>query len=176
MRAEKTSILQEVRGKLSGSSFFFLTNYKGLTVGKTDDLRRRLRGAKADFTVVPNKQFSLAAKECGYADLSKEALKGPSALVYGKGDVVAAAKVLKDFIKENDKKPALKVGGLQGAVLSATDVESLAALPSRESLLGQVVGTIAAPMTQLVGVLQQKVASVVYVVKASADKKGTAAG
>jgi large subunit ribosomal protein L10 len=97
-------------------------------------------------------------------------------MVYGKGDVVAAAKVLKDFIKENDKKPALKVGGLQGPYFLATDVESLAALPSRESLLGQVVGTIAAPMTQLVGVLQQKVASVVYVVKASADKKGTAAG
>jgi large subunit ribosomal protein L10 len=114
MRAEKVSIMQEVRGKLSGSSFFFLTNYNGLTVGKTDDLRRRLRGAKADFTVVPNKQFGLAAKECGYANLGKEVLKGPSAMVYGKGDVVAAAKVLKDFIKENDKKPSLKVGGLAG--------------------------------------------------------------
>lgn len=176
MRAEKVSIMQEVRGKLSGSSFFFLTNYNGLTVGKTDDLRRRLRGAKADFTVVPNKQFGLAAKECGYANLGKEVLKGPSAMVYGKGDVVAAAKVLKDFIKENDKKPALKVGGLQGSVLSPADVDSLAALPSREALLGQVVGTIAAPMSRLVGVLQQKVASVVYVLKASADKKGPAAG
>ena len=176
MRAEKVSIMQEVRGKLSGSSFFFLTNYNGLTVGKTDDLRRRLRGAKADFTVVPNKQFGLAAKECGYANLGKEVLKGPSAMVYGKGDVVAAAKVLKDFIKENDKKPSLKVGGLQGSVLYPADVESLDALPSREALLGQVVGTIAAPMSRLVGVLQQKVASVVYVLKASADKKGPAAG
>ncbi len=175
MRAEKTSILKEVQGKLSGSSFFFLANYKGLTVGKTDDLRRRLRAAKADFTVVPNKQFGMAAKVCGYASLSKAALQGPSALIYGSGDVVAAAKVLKDFVKENDKKPALKVGGLQGTILSPTDVESLAALPSRETLLGQVVGTIAAPMTQLVGVLQQKVASVVYVVKACADKKSPAA-
>ena len=175
MRAEKSSILQEVRGKLSGSSFGILANFKGLSVVKTDDLRRRLRGAKADFTVVPNKQFGMAAKECGYTDLGKTALKGPSALVYGKGDVVAAAKILKDFIKENDKKPELKVGGLQGTLLSPTDVECLAALPSREILLGQVVGTIAAPMSQLVGVLQQKVASVVYVVKACADKKGPAA-
>ncbi len=173
MRAEKISILKEVQGKLAGSSFFILANYKGLSVGKTDDLRRRLRGAKADFTVVPNKQFGLAAKECGYAGLGKEVLKGPSALVYGKGDVVAAAKVLKDFIKENEK-PVLKAGGLQGSLLSPADVESLAALPSREILLGQVVGTIAAPMTRLVGVLQQKVASVVYVVKAVADKKGPA--
>ncbi len=175
MRAEKASILQEVQGKLSGSTFFILTNFTGLSVVKTDDLRRRLRGAKADFTVVPNKQFGLAAKACGYADLSKAVLQGPSALIYGRGDVVAAAKVLKDFIKENDKKPSLKMGGLQGTLLSPTEVESLAALPSREVLLGQVVGTIAAPMTQLVGVLQQKVASVVYVLKASADKKGQAA-
>jgi len=174
MRAEKKSILQEVRSKLSGSSFFFLANYTGLSVIKTDDLRRRLRGAKADFAVVPNKQFGMAAKECGYADLGAS-LSGPTALVYGKGDVVAAAKILKDFIKENDKKPALKVGGLQGTLLSPADVENLAALPSREVLLGQVVGTIAAPMSRLVGVLQQKVASVVYVLQASADKKGSAA-
>ncbi len=174
MRAEKISMLQEVRTKLSGSTFFILTNYNGLTVSKTDDLRKRLYGAKASFQVVGNKQFDKAAKECGLPAIDPAALSGPSAVVYGSGDVVAAAKILKDFIKENEK-PAIKVGGLQGQLLSPADVESLAALPSREVLLGQVVGTIAAPMSQLVGVLQQKVASMLYVLQAYAEKKGQSA-
>lgn len=171
MRAEKISMLKEVRTKLSGSSFFILTNYQGLSVAKSDDLRKRLRDAKASFQVVQNKHFGMAAKECGLPSIDTAMLSGPSALVWGEGDVVAAAKVLKAFIKENEK-PAIKVGGLQGQLLSPADVESLAALPSREVLLAQVVGTIAAPMSQLVGVLQQKVASVLYVLQASAEKKG----
>lgn len=173
MRPEKSAMLGEVRKKLSDSSFFILTNFQGLTVMKTDDLRRRLRGAKADMQVVPNKIFGLAAKEVGYPDIGK-GLVGPSAVVFGAGDVAAAAKVLKDFIKENEK-PVIKVGALQGTVLTSADVESLAALPSREILLGQTVGTIAAPMSRLVGVLQQKVASVLYVLQAIAEKKGKAA-
>jgi large subunit ribosomal protein L10 len=174
MRAEKISMLQEVRQKIADSSFFILANYTGLSVLKTDDLRKRLRGAKANLQIVQNKQFGKAARECGYGELDAKALTGPSALVYGKGDVVAAAKVLKDFIKENEK-PVIKIGALQGQLLSRTDVESLAALPSREILLGRAVGTIAAPMSQLVGVLQQKVASVLYVLQAYTEKKGKAA-
>lgn len=174
MRAEKVSMLQEVRTKLNASSFFILTNYKGLSVIKSDDLRKRLRNAKANFQVIQNKHFGMAAKDWGIPSIDAAQLRGPSALVYGEGDVVAAAKVLKDFIKENEK-PAVKLGGLQGKLLSPADVESLAALPSREILLGQVVGTIAAPMSRLVGALQQKVASVLYVLQAYADKKGPAA-
>lgn len=174
MRAEKISMLQEVRSKLSGSTFFILTNYQGLTVTKSDDLRKRLRDAKAGFQVVPNKQFGKAAAECGLPAIAPEALSGPSALVYGDGDVVAVAKILQEFIKQNEK-PSVKVGALQGQLLSPADVESLAALPSREVLLGQLVGTIAAPMSQLVGVLQQKVASTLYVLQAYAEKKGQSA-
>ncbi len=174
MRAEKKSILAEVRSKLSGSSYFFLTNYQGLSVRKSDDLRKRLRAQKASFQVVPNKQFGLAAKACGLPEIDGSILRGPSAMIFGEGDVVAVAKVLKDFIKENEK-PVVKVGGLHGQLLSRADVDSLAALPSREILLGQVVGTIAAPMSRLVGALQQKAASVLYVLQAYAEKKGPAA-
>lgn len=174
MRAEKISMLKEVRTKLSGSSFFFLTNYQGLSVSKTDDLRKRLRAQKASFQVVQNKHFGIAAKELGLPEIDAKILRGPSAMIFGEGDVVAVAKVLKDFIKENEK-PVVKVGGLQGQLLSRADVDSLAALPSREILLGQVVGTIAAPMSRLVGALQQKVASVLYVLQAYAEKKGQAA-
>ena len=172
MRPEKIAMSAELKTKVSGSGFMILANYKGLSVGKTTDLRKRLRGANAKVQVVKNRVVKHVLKDAGAPSMDA-GLKGPSALIYGNGDVVAAAKILKTFIKENEK-PVIKIGALQGSVLTAADVEALAALPSREVLLGQVVGTIAAPMSQLVGVLSQKVASVLYVVQAVADKKGKA--
>ncbi len=173
MRSEKTSIIEELRNKVKDSSFLIVADYQGLNVGKTEELKRRLRGVKAQFQVIQNRMFKRVASELNQPGLEKGIL-GPSAMVYGKGDVVQAAKVLKDFIKENNL-PAIKIGSLQGAVLSADDVQQLANLPSREVLLATLVGTIAAPLTQLVGVLQQKVASVVYVLKAIQEKKEKAA-
>lgn len=173
MRSEKTSIIEELRSKVRDSAFLIVADYHGLNVGKTEELKRRLHGVKAQFQVIQNRMFKRVASELSQPGLEK-GIAGPSALVYGKGDVVQAAKVLKDFIKENNL-PAIKIGTLQGDLLSAAEIQQLAGLPSREVLLATLVGTIAAPLTQLVGVLQQKVASVVYVLKAIQEKKEQAA-
>ena len=90
--------------------------------------------------------------------------------MFGKGDVAQTAKVLKDFIKENEK-PVIRLGAMQGVALTAAEIVQIATLPSREQLLSQLVGVLAAPMSQLVGVLNQKVATIVYVLKAIEDKK-----
>jgi large subunit ribosomal protein L10 len=160
---------EELKTKLSGATFVILADYRGLSVTKISDLRRRLKGAHAQLQVIKNRVFMHVAKELGYKGF-EQPTSGPSAMVFGKGDVVATAKVLKDFIKENEK-PVLKLGALDGAALSAADIQQLAALPSREQLLGQLVGTLAAPMSQLVGVLSQKTATIVYVLKAIEEKK-----
>ncbi len=173
MRAEKQSMADEIRAKVKESGFVILADYKGLSVSKTTELKKRLRGAQATLQVVKNRVFKHVADDLGHATLDA-GLAGPSAMVLG-SDVVGAAKVLRDFIKENEK-PVIKTGMLQGQVLSADDVKALAALPSREQLLAQMVGTIAAPMSQLVGVLQAKVASLLYVLKAIEEKKAKAAG
>lgn len=173
MRSEKASIIEELRTKVKDSDFLIVADYRGLNVAKTEELKRRLRGVKAQFQVIQNRMFKRVASELSQPELEK-GIAGPSAMVYGKGDVVPVAKVLKDFIKEYNL-PEIKMGSLQRAVLSAADVQQLASLPSREILLATLVGTIAAPLTQLVGVLQQKVASVVYVLKAIQDKKEQAA-
>ena len=145
-----------------------LADYRGLNVAKTEELRRRLRGVKAQFQVVQNRVFTHVSRELSVGGFDK--LTGPSAMVFGKGDVVQAAKILKDFVREN-QLPVVKVGSLQGVVLSAGDIEQLAGMPSRETLLAMLVGTIAAPLSGLVGVMQQKVASVLYVLKAVQEKK-----
>lgn len=170
MRPEKKSIVDELRGKVSDATFVILADYRGLSVAKTEELRRRLGGVSAQFQVIQNRLFRLVAKELSYKGFD-EGIKGPSAMVYGKGDVVQAAKVLRDFIKENEL-PVIKLGSLDGAVLSAADVTELAGLPSKTELHAMLVRTLAAPMTQLVGVMQQKVASIVYVLKAVEEKKG----
>jgi len=169
MRLEKQSIITDLRARMQGAQFLILADYKGLDVASMSDLRNRLRGAQAQIHVVQNSLVRLVAKDLGQAGL-EPGLTGPSAMISGSGDVALAAKVLRDFIKEKEK-PVIKIGALQGAILSAQDVKTLADLPSREQLYGMLVGTLAAPMQRLVGTLNQKVASVVYVLKAYQEKQ-----
>lgn len=167
MRPEKESIANEIKERVEGAVFVILADYRGLTVAQTDELRNRLHGASANVQVVKNRILRLAD------DRLTEGLKGPSAMVYGKGDVVQAAKILRDFIREN-KLPVIKIGSLEGTILSAGDLDILASLPSKEGLHAMVVGTLAAPMSQLVGVMNQKVASLLYVLNAVQEKKAAA--
>ncbi len=169
MRPEKHTMVEEIRQKVDGKVFVILADFNGLNVQKTADLRDRLRGADAEYTVVKNRLMNRVVQESELTGL-EDALKGPTAIVSGNGDVVETAKILKAFIKEN-KKPIIKLGTFSGAILSAEDVEKLASMPPREELLGRLVGTIAAPMTQLVGVMNQKVCSLLYVLQAVKDKK-----
>lgn len=169
MRAEKTSLMEEYKGWVKDESFLILADYRGLTVAKMHDLRQRLHGAQASLHVIQNRLFRHAVQGSP-CELFTPSLKGPSAVIAGRADVVQAARVLKAFIKEN-ALPVIKAGALDGSLLTSKEIERLAELPAREVLLAQVVGTIAAPMTRLAGVLQQKVASLLYVLKAVEEKK-----
>jgi large subunit ribosomal protein L10 len=173
MRPEKEAIAREIKEQLSQATFAILTDFTRMDTAKTAALRKKLRETEARFQVVPNRLFRFVAKELNYAGI-EAGLKGPTAIVYGAGDVAATAKALREFIKGNNKIPVVKLGHLDGAVLSAADVEALATLPPKKVLQGMLVGTIAAPMSNLVGVMSQKLASLVYVLKAAADKKNAA--
>ena len=169
MRPEKETMVDEIRGKVDGKVFVILADYRGLDVAKTTDLRSRLRGASAEYSVVKNRLLRRITSDLEL-DALDAGIKGPTAVVTGEGDVVEVAKILRAFIKEHDK-PVIKMGAFSGAVLSAEDLEKLASLPPRVELLGRAVGTIAAPLTQFVGVLNQKVCSLLYVLQAVRDKK-----
>ena len=173
MRPEKLAIVREIKEQLAGATFAILTDFTRMDTAKTAALRRKLRETGARFQVVPNRLFRVVAKELDYAGL-EAALVGPTALVYGAGDVAATAKALREFTKANDKVPVVKLGYMDGAVLTAGNVEVLATLPPKKVMQGMLVGTLAAPMSGLVGVLSQKLASLIYVLKAAADKKPAA--
>ena len=172
MRPEKQALVAEIGDRIRDAEFAMLVAYRGLKVGKMMELRQQLRQKQSRLMVVPNRFLGIAAAAHGIEGLAP-CLDGPTALVTGRGDVTEVAKVLAAYAKDN---PLLKFkGGVIGkAVILAGDAESLAKLPSRPVMLGMAVGTIAAPMMGLVGVLNQKVCSLLYVLQAIERKQGGA--
>lgn len=170
VRPEKEAMVAELRQRLESAKYVFLADYTRLNMPKTLELRKRLRGTGARMQVVRNSLLTQAAR--GLSLPSMEAgLQGPTAMVVGSGDAVEAAKTLVEFIKANNQIPALKMGALGDRALTAEEIKTLAAMPARPVLLAQFLGTLSAPMSDLVGVLQQKLASVVYVLKAAQEKR-----
>lgn len=173
MRFERETILAMVRERLEASPYLYVIDFSGATVEDLTLLRDALQPQQAELRVVKNTLLRHALVAVGWEDLS-EILTGPTAMVTGGTDVVEIAKVLATFVK-NRKKTEIKGGCLEGKALSSADVGALAKLPSREVMLGMFVGTVAAPMTQLVGVMNQKLSSLLYVLKAVEEKKQAAA-
>ncbi|MGE5509232.1 MAG: 50S ribosomal protein L10 [Chitinophagales bacterium] len=167
-RPEKEATVSELREKLSGAQSVVLTDFRGLTVKKATELRRRLRQAGVEYKVIKNTLTSRAARELNIADLDRY-LAGPTALAFSFADPVSAAKVLSAFAREN-KELTIKGGVLTGRVIDADDVKALADLPSREVLLAQVAGTFQAPVAAMARVLAAPISSFVYALEAYRSK------
>lgn len=172
MRPEKEAMLTEIRNRVQESVFVILTDFGSMNVETTQLLRGKLSEVDAEFHVVKNRLFKHLADEVGGEKL-KEGLTGRSAMVTGTGEVTDVARVLRDFIKEKNV-PTLKVGAMEGAFLSEEDLKALASMPSKDEMRARLVGTLAAPMQQTVGVLHQKLSSLLYVLKAAETKKSEA--
>jgi large subunit ribosomal protein L10 len=156
-RAEKQAAVADIVESFNDAAGAVLTEYRGLTVKDLQTLRRSL-GEHADYAVVKNTLAKLAAEEAGIAGFD-ELLNGPTAIAFIKGDVVEAAKGLRDFAKAH---PALiiKGGYLDGNPLDATEVAKLADLESREVLLGKLAGAMLASLQNAVSLLNAPVAQV----------------
>ncbi|MEX0906960.1 MAG: 50S ribosomal protein L10 [Gemmatimonadota bacterium] len=152
---EKQAIVDELTAKLRGAHAFYLTDFTGLNVKSITDLRRRLRNAGVEYLVVKNTLAERALEGSDFPDIA-EFFKGPTALVIGPTDPVAPAKVLAEFAKEHDNRPAVKAGVVERRAVTAAQIDVLARLPPREQLLAELAGALAAPMAQLAWVMQAK--------------------
>jgi len=141
-RPEKVATVAEIAAKLRSADAAILTEYRGLTVSQMAGIRRQLREAGGEWKVYKNSLARLAALQTGAEALSSE-LVGPTAIAFVKGDVAAAAKVLREASKVNPLL-VLKGGVMGDKILSAKDVEVLADLPSRETLLAMFAGLLTA--------------------------------
>ncbi len=173
MRPEKEAIVREIRDAVEGSNYLLLADFTGMKVKHFSALRGVLAEAGAEVQVVKNSLLGVVIGAQQREALASY-LTGKTAMVTGGSDVTAVAKALKAFVKEH-KVLVLKGGRLDTRVLSEQDIEAMANMPPREVLLGQLVGTVQAPMTQLVGVMHAKVSSLLYVLTAIEDKKKNAA-
>jgi large subunit ribosomal protein L10 len=169
VRPEKKAIIEEIRVRLDGTSYVLLADCRGLKSAQLTELRRRLRRMDARLQVVSNSLLDLAAKERGWE--LQRFLDGPTAMVVGKSEVTEVAKVLAAFTDANGGLPKVKGGILDASPLSAADFVALSKMESRDVLLSKLVGVIAAPATRLAGVLNQKLQSLVFVLKAIETKK-----
>ena len=144
--AEKVAAVAELKERFETSSGAVLANYRGLTVAQLAELRRALNG-HASFAVVKNTLTKIAAAEAGVADQLGDLLTGPSAIAFVKGDVVEAAKGLRDFAKAN---PALEIKGgiIDGKSMTPSEIDRLADLESRDVLLAMLAGAMKASMAR----------------------------
>jgi len=168
MRPEKKFISAEYIQRLGASPFFIVVDYRGLSVGQFTELRKRLNKTGAEVHVVKNNLFRVAANEAGVADL-KGVLAGQLAVVTGKKDIAAAAKVIKSYQAEFDR-PKLQFGYLGSQALSAEEVRAIAELPPLEVLQGKILGLLQAPAQKLVALINTPGSQLARVVKARVDR------
>jgi large subunit ribosomal protein L10 len=150
-RADKEAELQQLESAFKGTDSAILVDYKGLNVPQVTDLRRQLRAAKAKYKVVKNTIARRALKGTAFEPLEKF-FAGTTAIAYTETDPVALAKTLTAFLKTAPTL-TIKAAVVQGRPVQPADVNELAALPGKPELYARLLGTMQAPMVQLVTVL-----------------------
>jgi large subunit ribosomal protein L10 len=148
-RTEKQQLVAELSDKIKGAKALYYTDFTGLNVKRMTELRRRLRKAGVEYVVIKN---TLALRAVNESGLVGERLKGPTGIVVAT-DPVAGAKVLTDFAKEFEQKPAVKGGMFDGRAIDADQVKKLASMPSREQMLAELGSGLMSPLAAFAGAM-----------------------
>ena len=173
-RKEKIELTADLADRLSSAEVMYLADFTGLNVKDMTELRRRFREAGSHFVVVKNRLALRALEKLDLPDIS-DYLRGPTGIVLGQDDPVIPAKTLREFAKENEDRPTVKVGVVAKRLVSAAEVQQLADLPPREELLSSILGSLTAPVTGIVSVLNGLLRDIAYMVE-EVGKKNEVAG
>lgn len=174
-RAEKETVVAELRERMERAPALYLTDFTGLSVKAMTRLRRSLKDSGAEYVVVKNRLAQRVFTELSDLPDVSAGLQGPTGLVFGYEDAVAAAKALADFAKENENRPVFKLGILDRKLLGPDQIKRLASLPTRDQLLAELAGALQAPLAQMAAALQAKVqemAGLLEALKAEREKSG----
>jgi large subunit ribosomal protein L10 len=170
IRPAKVATVDEVKAKVDSTTTALVTEYRGLTVAEISSIRRQLRTLGADYKVFKNTLVRRAVSGTSAEPLTPF-LEGPTAIAFVDGDISAVAKALRDFAKASPKL-ILKGGVLDGKALGPKDITALAELPSRDVLLAQIAGALAAPLRTMAGLLKAVPQNFAYGLSALLDSKG----
>ena len=154
-RAEKAELIEEIGEKLDEYPIIYLTNFEGLTVAQSNDLRGRFREAGVDYQVTKNTLVRIALDRIEGKDALEEFFAGPTAIAFSE-DPAKPARVLQDFLEEEElSRPELKVAWIEGDMYDDPEaLGTLAELKSREELIGEIIGRLLSPAQNLAGGLQ----------------------
>lgn len=173
IRPEKVAKVAEIQELLSNSKCTILVDFCGLTVAQDTELRRKMREAGVHYNVVKNTLLRIAAEQAGIEGL-EPSLEKNTAIAVSPEDPVAVAKIgLANSAKEN-KELKVKVGVLDGKVIGADEIKALASLPPKEVLIAKMLGSMNAPISGFVNVLQGTIRNVVYALEAVRKQKESA--
>ena len=167
--AEKRVILDELTEKLKSSSALYIANYSGMSVPEVNELRGAFRKGDIRFKVYKNKLVKLAMEEVGGYDEIIPSLVEQNAFAFVEEELSAPAKVLKDFIKDNNK-PEFKAAIVDGDFYGADKLDVLAAMKSKNEIVGDILGLLMAPLSNVVGALESQGSNLVGAVKTIAEK------
>jgi large subunit ribosomal protein L10 len=157
--------ISEIQKALSASKAIILANHAGMDVNAQNQLKREIKASGAHITVSKNSLLKIALKEILGGELPEnldKALEGPTSVLYTNDDPVSPTKALFDFIKGHEEKPVLKLGVMDGKVLTLTEIESLSKLPGKQELLAMLVGQLNAPIAGFAQVLRANLQNVVF--------------
>ncbi len=169
----KVDAVESLVAKLERAKSLILTDFRGLTVAEATEIRSKLRAEKAEYKVIKNRLLKIALERAGY-DAADTLLEGPTGVAFGYEDPIPAARIISEFVKTNEKM-RIKGGHLEKRKIGIPGLERLAKMPSREALLGRLLGSLQSPPTKLVYALHQIGAKLAYALKAVADQKKAAA-
>ncbi len=160
-RVQKELTVQKLTDKLNRANSVVFTDYQGLNMAQLSELREKLQEVGAEFTITKNNLLKIAAKEAELNQIDPNMFEGPTATLFSYDDELSSLKILTKALKDFSKG-SVKSGVLEGEVLDAFKIQTLAALPSKDELRAKVVGSLGAPLYGIVGVLQANIRNLVY--------------
>lgn len=167
--AEKNAVIEKYTEKFKRAKCVYVAEYEGINVASVTEVRKKFREQNVEYKVLKNRLARIALNNAGISELD-EYLTGANTYIIGYDDPVIPAKILEEF---NKKVEILKLKSVlfEGKVFGAEDAKNIAKLPSREVLLGQLLGMLNSPMTKLAGTLQASMQKMVGVLISLKDKK-----
>ena len=164
-KEQKVQQVEVLTEKLQKAKVAVLTDYRGLKVSQMQELRGRLRTGNVEYRIVKNTLARRAAGAAGYPALESE-LKGPIAIAFGYEDLSLPPRLINEFVRTTRLKLEVVGGLVEGRVFNRDQVKQLADLPSRDTLIAQLLGTLQSPVGQLVGIMQTPLQQLVGVLEA----------
>jgi large subunit ribosomal protein L10 len=167
----KEQVVKAIEQKINDASLIVFSDYRGLNVEEVTELRDKLRVPGVEFKVLKNTMMRFALKNAGYEEIANQ-VEGPNAVLFSNEDVVGPAKTIFEFVRQHPNLE-VKFGLLEGQTVSPDKIKALADLPPREVLVAQVLGTMQAPITSFVRVLNANLTGLVRALDQIKEQKAS---